>query len=90
MTQPFTDAEVNAAIAATVEELRARIQYLETYARCDAETITQLQGRVGELENNNQKLCDFLASIYLSVASESCPDLVETIPQVVALFGARQ
>jgi hypothetical protein len=36
MTQPYTEAEVNAAVAATVDELRA--------------TIEKLQGRVGELE----------------------------------------
>ena len=50
MTAPYTNSEVNAAIAATVDELQARIQQLETYSRCDAETIEQLQGRVGELE----------------------------------------
>ena len=48
--KPFTESEVNAAIAATVDELRARIQQLETYSRCDAETIEQLQARVAELE----------------------------------------
>ena len=50
MTQPYTDAEVNAAVAATVDELRARIQKLETYSRADAETIEQLHGRVAELK----------------------------------------
>jgi hypothetical protein len=86
MTQPYTDAEVNAAIAATVDELRskadgyvdhikslqavvspqkmmelqARIQQLKTYSRCDAETITQLQGRVGELEAENARLVESL------------------------------
>jgi uncharacterized coiled-coil protein SlyX len=122
MTQPYTDAEVNAAIAATVDELRskadgyvdhikslqaeveqlraikfqrfnnqdcwiyqgdgedhleslvcpvvvspqkmmelqARIQQLETYSRCDAETIEQLLGRVAELEAENSRLVESL------------------------------
>ena len=62
MTKPYTDAEVNAAIAATVAELQARIQQLETYARCDAETIEQLQGRVKELESQGfefGRLCNW-------------------------------
>jgi chromosome segregation ATPase len=58
MTQPYTDAEVNAAVAASVDELKARIQQLETYSRADAETITQLQGRVGELEAENARLVE--------------------------------
>jgi hypothetical protein len=60
MTQPYTESEVNAPIAATVDELKARIQQLETYSRCDAETIEQLQGRVGEHQEAIRRLISAL------------------------------
>jgi hypothetical protein len=42
------------------ELLQVRIQHLETYSRCDAETIEQLQGRVKELERHVGELRAFV------------------------------